>query len=350
MIQRSEYTEILDTREDGLRCVRFESGQVGVVDEHGDVILQFDRCKEIEFVEHDFVRVRFFLSEVTRNPMLRNAPKDNASIYNTVFYADMKSGQMYGNMPQIICKGEFELAYLREFLCTRTRKCFMMEEDPEFITVSPNGLYLPLSYNGQPVDENLKDLLHWYKVYRVCQLKGDDSKVYWLLREYKDDSVLVMDEQGLHIYVWMDWKTGKVTRQELGYMRNEAERALMTLMLNDIKREAETRYAEKKATKKKEAEKIRRKEMKALVDVEPFQIGGKWGLKQGGRIVVPPMYRTIQKPVGKYCAVESYPGIWGVIAVDGIVEIEPKYDGVEIKPDGTAELTIFGGKKKRVNL
>ena len=27
--------EIFDTREDGLRCVRFVSGEVGVVDEHG---------------------------------------------------------------------------------------------------------------------------------------------------------------------------------------------------------------------------------------------------------------------------------------------------------------------------
>ena len=67
-------------------------------------------------------------------------------------------------------------------------------------------------------------------------------------------------------------------------------------------------------------------------------------MKQNGRIVVPATYRTIQAPVGKYCAVEKYPGIWGVIAVDGKVEIEAKYEGVEIRPDGTVELMLYGGK------
>ena len=180
---------------------------------------------------------------------------------------------------------------------------------------------------------------------RVCLLKDDDSKVYWILEEYyKDKSVLVMDERGLHIYVWMDWRTGKVTRQELGYVRNEAERALMTLALNDIERDVVARYCEKKAAMTKEEDRIRERKMKSLTSVEPIKIGGKWGLKSNGRMVVPPIYRTIYAPVGKYCAVESCPGIWGVIAIDGKVEVEPRYDGVVIRPDGTVELTVFHGK------
>lgn len=30
--------EVFDTRKDGLKCVRFESGAVGVVDERGEII------------------------------------------------------------------------------------------------------------------------------------------------------------------------------------------------------------------------------------------------------------------------------------------------------------------------
>ena len=82
-----------------------------------------------------------------------------------------------------------------------------------------------------------------------------------------------------------------------------------------------------------------------MTDVVPFKIGNKWGLKHKGRIVVPSIYRSIDAPVGKYCAVEAYPGIWGVIAVDGKVEIEPRYEKVEIRPDGTVELTGINGKK-----
>ena len=45
--------EVFDTRKDGLRCVRFDSGKVGVVDERGNVIYQIEKCRYIEFVEQD---------------------------------------------------------------------------------------------------------------------------------------------------------------------------------------------------------------------------------------------------------------------------------------------------------
>lgn len=344
MADEKRYIEIFDAREDGLKCVRFESGAVGVVDEHGEVIYQIDKCRHIEFAEHDFVKLKFGVAEILTNPTLKNAPSDDVSYLRSVFYADMKSGQMYGSMPQILHRKEFELLYIGGFLCTRTRKCFMVEQKPDLIVASSNGLYLPLTCFNLPDDERLNDAFRWYGVYEVCQLKDDDSKVYWLLREYKDDSVLVMDENGLHIYVWMDWRTGKVTRRELGYVRNEAERAMMTLTLNDIRRESINRYVEKKAAAKREEERTREKEMKAMTIVEPIRIGGKWGLRSNGRMVVPPMFRNILTPVGKYCAVESCPGIWGVIAVDGKMEIEPRYEGVEIQPDGMVKLKDYGGK------
>ena len=33
-----------------------------------------------------------------------------------------------------------------------------------------------------------------------------------------------------------------------------------------------------------------------------------------------------------------------MIAIDGTVEIEPRYEGVVIRPDGTVVLTIYGRK------
>ena len=344
MANEYRYIEIFDSREDGMKCVRFESGEVGVADERGEVIYQIEKCRRIEFAEHDFLKLKFGVAEILSNPTLKNAPSDDESYLRSVFYVDMKSGQMYGSMPQILHRKGFELLYIGGFLCTRTQRCYMVKRTPDLIAASPNGLYLPLTCFNWPDDERLNDIFRWYDVYEVCQLKDDDSKMYWLLRKYKDDSVLVMDEKGLHFYVWMDWWTGKVTRQELGYERNDAERAMMTLMLNDIKRESVNRYVEKKAAAKREEERTREKEMKALTAVEPFKIGSKWGLRCNGRMVVPPIYRTIHAPVGMYCAVESYPGIWGVIAIDGKVEVEPRYEGVVIRPDGMVELTVFDGK------
>ena len=116
------------------------------------------------------------------------------------------------------------------------------------------------------------------------------------------------------------------------------------MSIKDIRVEVRERMKQDEEEAKKAAERQRRKEMKTLTSVVPFQIGGKWGLKLDGRIIVPPIYRTIQAPVGKYCAMETYPGIWGVIAVDGKIEVEAKYEGVEVRPDGTVELMLYGGK------
>ena len=211
MANENRHTEIFDTREDGLKCVRFESGQVGVVDERGEVVYQIDKCRHIEFAEHDFLKLKFGMAEILGNPTLKNAPSDDESYLRSIFYVDMKSGQTYGSMPQILHRKGFELLNVGGFLCTRTRKCYMVKRKPDIIAASPNGLYLPLTCFNLPDDERLNDIFRWYDVYEVCLLKDDDSRVYWLLRVYKDYSVLVMDENGLHTYVWMDWRTGKVS-------------------------------------------------------------------------------------------------------------------------------------------
>ena len=152
---------MFDTREDGLRCVRFESGAVGVVDDQGNVIYQVDKCRHIEFAEHDFLKLKFGVADILSIPTLKNAPSDDNSYLRSVFYVDMKSGQMYGSMPQILRFGGFELLHIGGFLCTRTRKCYMVKWKPELITASPNGLYLPLPYYENPDDEYLYDVFRW---------------------------------------------------------------------------------------------------------------------------------------------------------------------------------------------
>ena len=66
--------------------------------------------------------------------------------------------------------------------------------------------------------------------------------------------------------------------------------------------------------------------------------------------MVPPLYRSAKTPVGKYCAVEKNYQQWGIIAVDGKVVVEPKYEDVEILEDGTAVLTVYRGKKIRLRI
>ena len=101
---------------------------------------------------------------------------------------------------------------------------------------------------------------------------------------------------------------------------------------------------------RQENEQKQRKRLADIQDAVPFKSGLKWGLKSGGRVIVPPVYRSIQKPVGNYCAVEASPRQWGVIMLDGKVVLEARYSHVEINENGTARLTVIPGKEKTVDL
>ena len=336
--------EIFDTREDGLKCVRFESGEVGVVDGHGKVLLQYSKFKHAAFADHDFVKLRSSKEEVLHDPELRTMLRDERCSCIHIFYVDLKSGQMFGSMPELHRYGDFEVAFLCEYMFTRTKNCFSVDTHPSFVRSSENGLYLILSLEDTPEGDVLGKMIYRLRDNRKCQIKGDEVGTYWLMVEYDDESVVVMDDEGEYYYVQLDRNTGKAVWRELGNGGNVAERSLIHMSIEDIRMEVRSRMKQEKEEATKAAERQRSRVIKALSSVVPFQIGGKWGLKQNGRIVVPATYRTIQAPVGKYCAVEKYPGIWGVIAVDGKVEIEAKYEGVEIRPDGTVELMLYGGK------
>ena len=344
MNEREGVAEVFDTRDDGLRCVRFESGAVGVVDGRGEVIYRYEIFKHMEFVDHDFVKLRCTKMEAMRNPELRFLLREDECSCPHIFYVDLRSGQLYGSMPKLHRYGGFEVLFLREYMFTRTKPCYRVETHPSFVWPSDNGLFLQLPCHGIPENEILRKMLYKQTLYYRCLIKGCEEKVYWLEVKFEDESVVVMDDDGEHYYVRLDKRSGKAVWRQLGRTNNSAERSVMNMIINDINVEVRNRMLREKEEEQQAAARNRRKRLNGMTEVVPFQIGKKWGLKDGGRIVVPPMFRTIHTPVGKYCAVEAYPGIWGVIAVDGKVEIEPRYEGVELRPDGTVELMVYGGK------
>ena len=337
--------EVFDTRKDGLRCVRFVSGEVGVVDERGRVMYHADKFKHIVFVENDFVKMRTTKDEVLRNPELRYMLRDENCSCIHIFYVDLRSGQMFGSMPELRRYGDFEELFIREHMFTRTKPCYRTDTHPSFVRSSRNGLYLEFVADEGTEKDVFQKLLYKQPLYNKCLIKGDEERTYWLEVVMDDESVVVMDDEGMHHYVRLDKKTDKVVWRELGRTGNSAEKSVVNMAVNDIKVEVRNRMLREKEDERKAAARNRQKRLDDMTDVVPFKIGNKWGLKHKGRIVVPSIYRSIDAPVGKYCAVEAYPGIWGVIAVDGKVEIEPRYEKVEIRPDGTVELTGVNGKK-----
>ena len=108
---KKEIKEILDTK--GMyRCVRFTTGEVGVVDEQDNALMVLGQWDGLKFGTHGFLKVT-------------NQGRD--------CYMDMKNGEPYVSMPEIIQIGKFELARIGGMMCTRTKK----------ISVSYTHLTLP---------------------------------------------------------------------------------------------------------------------------------------------------------------------------------------------------------------
>ena len=345
---------MLDTR-GALRCVRFESGNVGVVNTQGKTLLVTGAFHQLSFAENGFLRVfnrrtgerRAELTDERERSQLAAAipseeEEDEAS--GREFFIDMKNGELYAQMPEFVHFGDFEIANIGGYLCTRTKKLYEVKAIPAEAWHGKYGLYLSLPFSGEPEDEILRRMLWTSSRYVVCLLNGDDSGVYWKMHVFEDYSLLVMDDMGNYYHVKKSARSRKAVKEHLGQVENEADKAMLLQAVREVEGQVAEHLRKEAEKAKNEAEKEREKQMAMLVSVEPFSIGNKWGLRKDGRIVVPPIYRTIHKPVGMYCAVESYPGIWGVIAVDGKMEVEAGYEGVDIHTDGTVDLTVRRGK------
>ena len=344
--------KVLDTR-GALRCVRFESGNVGVVTTQGKTKLVVGPFQELSFAENGFLRVFNRRSSESHQARLNDrVASEEDEVNGREFFIDMKNGEIYAQMPEFVHFGDFEIANIGGYLCTRTKKLYEVKAIPAEAWHGKYGLYLSLPYSGEP-EEKIKKMMIWTPSrYVVCLLNGDESGVYWKMRVFEDYTLLVMDDQGNYYHVKRSARSRSVARPQrkkavkgfLGQAKNEADRVMIGHAVREIEEQVAD-YLKKEATKaKREAEKERELQMAALVSAEPFNIGNKWGLRSKGRIVVPPVYRSVKSPVGRYCAMESYPGIWGVIAVDGKVEVEARYEDVVIHTDGTVDLTVRPGK------
>ena len=346
--------KVLDTR-GALRCVRFASGNVGVVNTQGETKLVVGPFQQLNFAENGFLRVFNRVSGERREPNLLGYAE--CSRYSTKlieneegkanereFFIDMKNGELYAQMPEFVHFGDFEIANIGGYLCTRTKKLYEVKAIPAEAWHGKYGLYLSLPYSGEP-EEKIKKMMIWPPSrYVVCLLNGDESGVYWKMRVFEDYTLLVMDDQGNYYHVKRSARSRKAVKEHLGQAKNEADRMMIVHAVREIEERVADYLKMESAKAKREAEKERELQMATLVSAEPFNIGNKWGLRSKGRIVVPPVYRSVKTPVGRYCAMESYPGIWGVMAVDGKIEVEPRYEDVVIHTDGTVDLTVRPGK------
>ena len=128
--------KVLDAR-GALRCVRFDSGDVGVVTTGGRTVLVVGEFRELGFADNGFLRVS-------------NGKE---------FFVDMMNGEPYAEMPEFVRFGDFEIAYIGGYLCTRTKRLYEVKAIPAEAWHGKFGLYLSLPYNGEPEERILKMMI-----------------------------------------------------------------------------------------------------------------------------------------------------------------------------------------------
>ena len=320
-----QYREVFDLCADRA-AVRFEDGRTGVVDKSGVLMVVTDRCRRLRFLKGELLSV---------------TKEDGSDCYT-----DLKTNRTYQERPVVFSYGGIELLRVGETFHSRTRKAYTSMHGLHKDSLCFYGFYLKIPDYRVPKSFRLVDPV-WSAIFDVfaCVLEGDDEEVYWCCGCLADRSIVVMDGEGNYYHV----EKGKGKRY-IACNVPKAGEADFASVVEGLRKEAGRRAESVQRERQQNEEEKRRKRLEEIKDVLPFRMGMKWGLKWGDRIVVPPCYRNICVPVGGYCAFEGNACQWGVMALDGKVVVEARYQKVEIEKDGTVHLTIIPGKVKTINL
>ncbi len=323
---RAQYRTVFDVK-DYRAAVRFEDNRVGIVDGNGNIRMKLERYRNMKFMPDDIVSVT-----------------DNIGY---TFYIDLKTAKLYNMKPEVLKYGRTEMLRVGMLYYSRTKHVYESPLGINSFDLVPRGFYLRIytSLTDNCKFRHIDSEDAFLHQDCVCILANDEDEYYGFCGELADGSIVITDGKG-NYYHAMDGKE----KQYIACEHPKTQDEDFDVAVSRLKAEAEARAAKMKADHQREKEKKQQMRLAKIQDAVPFQSGLKWGLRAGSRVIVPPIYRSIQNPVGNYCAVEANPRQWGIIMLDGKVVVEARYTNVEISNDGTARLTVFPGITKTVNL
>ena len=238
--------------------------------------------------------------------------------------------------PSIVKYGGVEFIKHIPILESRTKQVLMLTDENKCIACT--SFYSEF----QLLDED-ESCLKWnsgewsHGSDTVVFLHDDTTEYYLTCCHLTDGSIVIMDADGNYFR-----KQERQQRENIGRADTSEEEAALKTKIENIQEEINLKVAKEKAAKlAKEA---------CYVNIEPYRQGMKWGLRaSSGRVVVPPIYRSINAE-HDYYTFENLPLHWGVMDKKGKVLIEPKHDKVEITPDGKAIMTTVTGRQTIIDL
>lgn len=316
-----QFVRVFDIQEN-LAIVRRTAMRLAAVDENGNMVMDLTGHKGARFLNDR-------LLAVTGN-------------MNNELYIDLYSGHLFSKKPKVLAYGSVQLLEADGIYYSRTRELYKSGKN-----ILSHGNYVRIiDYYSPPRcrQVNEDDALWGYD--SVCLLAGDHDTWYHYCGMLPGGDIVIEDHAGRYYLV----ENGGKGKRYIANERPKTAEEDFDVVIPHLKAEAVRRLAERKKEERQKDERKRKERLDGLKAAMPFKSGLKWGLQLDGRVIVPPIYRSIQNPVGNYCVVETNPRQWGIIRLDGKVVVEARYTNVEINENGTVRLTIIPGKVKTVKL
>ena len=335
LLQTIQYREFVDSRGE-FAIIKLPDGKMTVVNRQGEQVLEPGDYYDMKLLDGNILFYRHRRKEVCYYDLLSGAIIDDGpNVYDVpkvvtlegwefIKYGDVYMSRTYEHFSWPYCPSKYDLFNFGDYLIYRYNYLVDSGCQEWYYYEGGNGLMMKAT-----IDSN-----------RVCFLRGDYEHVYWKCATLRCGCIVVMDSK--QDYYLVDSYLKK-TYIGCNNPKNENEDLHIVMPRLGKKYYDEMMLQEKK---KEASEMILLHEKFVAGHVELYQAGKKWGIKVDGRVVVPPLYRSIAQPVGAYCAFEEIPRYWGIMTLKGKVIVDAKYEKVEIHDGGIAVVTDITGKHR----
>ena len=339
LLQTLHYREFVDSRGE-FAIIKLPDGKMTVVNRQGEQVLEPGDYRDMKLLDGNILFYRHRRKEVCYYDLLSGAIIDDGpNVYDVpkvvtlegwefIKYGDVYMSRTYEHFSWPYCPSKYDLFNFGDYLIYRYHYLVDSGCQEWYYYEGGNGLMMKAT-----IDSN-----------RVCFLRGDYEHVYWKCATLRCGCIVVMDSK--QDYYLVDSYLKK-TYIGCNNPKNENEDLHIVMPRLGKKYYDEMMLQEKK---KEASEMILLHEKSVAGHVELYQAGKKWGIKVDGRVVVPPLYRSIAQPVGAYCAFEEIPRYWGIMTLKGKVIVDAKYEKVEIRDGGIAVVTDITGKTQTIHL
>ena len=339
LLQTIQYREFVDSKGE-FAIIKLPDGKMTVVNRQGEQVLEPGDYYDMKLLDGNILFYRHRRKEVCYYDLLSGAIIDDGpNVYDVpkvvtlegwefIKYGDVYMSRTYEHFSWPYCPSKYDLFNFGDYLIYRYNYLVDSGCREWYYYEGGNGLMMKAT-----IDSN-----------RVCFLRGDYEHVYWKCATLRCGCIVVMDSK--QDYYLVDSYLKK-TYIGCNNPKNENEDLNFVMPRLGKKYYDEMMLQEKK---KESSEMLLLHEKSVTGHVELYQAGKKWGIKMDGKVVVPPLYRSIAQPVGAYCAFEEIPSYWGIMTLKGKVIVDAKYEKVEIRDGGIAVVTDITGKTQTIHL